>query len=113
MRSDARIESTGGRSCGIGETFGGFTGGGVSFQKAIGVSQFQDAVNHPGGAGETKSAAGGFQTGETIYNFAQAATIEFGQFGEIENHPSVAVAEQLIERQLELFALDAQLERSG
>jgi hypothetical protein len=106
-------ELTGGRSRRIGKTFSGFAGIRVGFQEAIGVGQFQDTVNHSRGAGETKGAAGGFQTGETIYEFSQPTTVELGQLGQIEDHADLAVAEQLIERQLELFALDSNLERSG
>lgn len=97
----------------IGKAFGGFADGWVDFQKAIGVSQFQDAINHPGGAGKTKGAAGRFQARETIYDFAQAGAVESGQLGKVEDDSGVAVTEQLIERQLELFALDSNLERSG
>lgn len=77
------------------------------------MGQFQDAINHTCGAGETKGAAGRFQARETIYDFSQATAVEFGQLAEIEDDACVAVAEQLIECQLELLALDSNLERSG
>jgi hypothetical protein len=97
----------------IRKTFGGFARRWKSFQEAIGVSQFQDAVNHAGGASETKGAAGGFQTGETIYELSKPATVQPGQLGKIKDDADLAVAEQLIECQFQLLALDSNLERSG
>jgi hypothetical protein len=96
-----------------GKTFRGFAGTSVGFQEPIGVGQLQDAVNHPGGTGETKGAAGGFQTGETIYELSKTATVQPGQLGKIKDDADLAVAEQLIECQLQLLALDSNLERSG
>ncbi len=75
------------------------------------MSQFQHAINHSSRARKTKRAAGGFQTRKTIHDFAQAITIQFGQSAEIEDDAAVALAEQFVECQLELFALDSDLER--
>ncbi len=77
------------------------------------MSQFQDTINHPSRTGQTKRAAGYFQAGKTIDNFPQATTVEFCQLAEIEDDAGVAVADQLIESQLELLALDSNLERPG
>ena len=103
--------STGGRGRGLGKAFGGFAGAWVGFQEAIGVSQFQDAINHTGGASETKRTSGCFQAGKTIHDFSQATAVEFAQFAEIEDNTGLAITEQLIESELQLFALDAHLER--
>jgi len=60
-----------------------------------------------------KYAAGGLQAGETIHNFSQPGAVELRQPGEIKNNAHMAVTEQLIEGQLQLLALDANLERAG
>ena len=60
-----------------------------------------------------KYAAGGLQPGETIHNFSQPGAVELRQPGEIKNNARMAVTEQLIEGQLQLLALDANLERTG
>jgi hypothetical protein len=102
-----------GRGGRIGKAFGGFAGGWVAFQKAIGMSQFQNAVDHPGGAGQAKSAASRFHAREAVDNFPQATAVEFSQLGEIENYLSLPVAEQLIQGEFQLLALDAHLERTA
>ncbi len=76
------------------------------------MGQFQHAINHSSSASEAKCATGSFQTRETIHDFAQTATIQLGQLAEIENDAVVAVAKQFVERQLELFAFDSNLERT-
>ena len=86
-----------GRSGGIGKAFGGCEGGGIGFQEAVGVGQFQDAIDHAGGAGETKRAASGFQAGKTVDEFPEAAAVELGEFGKIEDDAGVVFADQLIE----------------
>jgi len=75
------------------------------------MSQFQHAINHSSRARKTKRAACGFQTGETIHDFAKPTTIQFGQFAEIEDDAGVAFAKEFVESQLELLALDSNLER--
>lgn len=123
-RSDARAENIfmrlaagtaliGGRSRGIGKAFGGFAGGWVAFQKTVGVGQFQDAFDHPSGAGQAKSAAGGFQAGETIDDFSQATAVQFGELAEVKDNLSLSVAEQLVQGELQLLALDTHLERAA
>ncbi len=75
------------------------------------MSQFQDAINHTGGASETKRTSGCFQARETIHDFSQATAVEFAQLAEIEDNTGLAITEQLIEGELQLLALDAHLER--
>ena len=77
------------------------------------MSQFQDAINHIGGASETKRTSGCSQAGETIHDFSQASAVKFAQLGEIEDDAGMAVTDQLIESELELLALDAHLERAA
>jgi len=96
-----------------GETLGGFEGGGIGFQELIGVGQFQDAVDHAGGAGEAKQAPRSFQTGKTIDEFSEAAAIELGNFRKVNNDLRVIVAKQLIESEFQLRAFDAHLERAA
>jgi len=97
----------------IGETFGGRKSGGIALQEAIGVSQFQDTLNHTGGAGEAKRTSGSLQTRETIHDFSQARAIEFGEVREVEYDASVLLPEKFIHGQLELLALDAHLKLAG
>ena len=75
------------------------------------MSQFQDSINHACGADETQRAAGRFHAGKTTDNFSQARAVESGQVTEIKDDTGLAVKEQLIESQLELFALNSNLER--
>jgi hypothetical protein len=79
----------------------------------IGVGQFEDTVNHAGSAGEAKQAPHSFQTGKTIDEFSQAATVELGDSRKINNDMPVIVAKQLIEGELQLLAFDAHLERAA
>lgn len=74
---------------------------------------FQNAVNHAGGSGEAKRAARVFQPRETIHDLAEAAAIELGKAGQIEDHAWTILADDFIEGQLELLALDTHLQRSG
>jgi hypothetical protein len=76
----------------------------------IGVSQFEDAVNHAGGASEAKRASRNFQTGKTIDEFSEAAAVELGNFRKINNDMPVIVAKQFIESELQLLAFDAHLQ---
>ncbi len=98
---------------GFREALSGGEGGGVAFQKAIGVGILQNAVNHAGGSGETKRAARMFQFGETIHDFSQASAVELGKAGKIENHSCAIFAEDFIEGELELLALDTHLQGSA
>ena len=104
---------TGRRQRGIRKAIGGFEGGGIGFQELIGVGQFQDAVDHAGGAGEAKQAPRSFQTGKTIDEFSEAAAIELGNFRKVNNNLRVIVAKQLIEGEFQLRAFDAHLERAA
>ncbi len=75
------------------------------------MGQFQHTINHSSRTRQTKCAAGRFQTGETIHDFAQTTTVQFGQPAEIEDDAVVAVAKQFVKCQLELLAFDSNLER--
>ena len=77
------------------------------------MGQFEDAIDHAGGAGEAKHASGCFQAGKTIDKFSQAATVELGDFRKINNDMPVIVAKQLIEGEFQLLAFDAHLERAA
>jgi hypothetical protein len=92
------------------EAFSGFLGGWVGFQKLVGVGKFQDTVNHSSGTGEAESATCGFHAGKTVDEFSEAAAVELGEFRKVEYNASLPFADQLIESQFELLALDAHLE---
>jgi len=108
-----QAELTGRRQGGIRKAIGGFEGGGIGFQELIGVGQFQDAIDHPGGAGEAKQAPRSFQTGKTIDEFSEAAAIQLGNFRKVNNDLRVIIAKQLIEGEFQLHAFDAHLERAA
>lgn len=76
------------------------------------MSQFQKAIDHAGAASETKRAARRFDPGEAIHNFSQAAAVELGEPGEIEDDARLIRAKNFVKGQLELLALDAHLERA-
>jgi hypothetical protein len=108
--AEEKSASRGGRS--IGKTVGGIEGGWIGFQESIGVGQFQDAINHAGGARETKRAPRCFQARKTVDEFSQAAAIELGDFGKIDYDARMVIPQQLIKGELQPFALNAHLERS-
>jgi hypothetical protein len=107
------VELTCRQSRRIGKAVGGFEGRGIGLQETVGVGQFEHAVNHTGRPGEAEHATGGFQARETIHEFSEAATVEFGHFRKIDNDSHVLGADQFIERDLQLLAFDAHLERAA
>jgi hypothetical protein len=106
---EVTLTGCGGR--GIAKAFGGFASGGVGLQEAIGVGQVQDAFDHAAGSCETEHTSGGLQARKAIYNFSQARTVKSGQPGKVQDHAGAIFAEQFVESQLQLLALDAYLER--
>lgn len=76
------------------------------------MGQFQDAVDHAGGADETKRAAGFPEAGETIHDSSEAAAVELGETGKIQDDAGLLFTKDFIEGQFQLLAFDAHLERS-
>ena|SRR5215467_2701944 len=93
----------------IGKAFRGCKSGGITLQEAVGVSQFQDAIDHTRAAREAQSASGVLEPGEAVDNFAQAAAVQLRESGEVKHDALVVCAEKVIKRQFELLALDAHL----
>lgn len=77
------------------------------------MGKFQLAIDRAGAAGEAERAARGLQPGEAVHDPPQAAAVELGEPREVQNNPHVICAEEVIESQLELLALDAHLERAA
>ena len=77
------------------------------------MGQFEDAIDHAGGAGEAKHASGCFQAGKTVDEFSEAAAVELSNFRKVNNDMPVIVAKQLIEGEFQLLAFDAHLERAA
>ena len=77
------------------------------------MGQLQNAIDHAGSTSKTKCPTGCFYAGKTIHEFAETGAVELREPGEIEDHANLTIAEQLIEGQFELLALDANLERTG
>jgi hypothetical protein len=100
------------RPRGIRKAVGGFEGGWIGFQKAIGVGQFEDAIDHAGRGGKAKRPPGSLEAGKTIDEFSEAAAVELGDFRKVHNDVLVIVAKHLIEGQFQLLAFDAHLERA-
>ena len=77
------------------------------------MCHFQKTFDHAGSARQTERAARGLQAGETIHDLSEAPAVKLGDFGQIENDACLLVAENFIEGQLELLALDTHLERAA
>src|SRR4029077_17540110 len=84
----------------------------INFHQAIDQGQLQDAFDHSFDAGEPQRSAGFFQTSQTVDHFAEAAAVELGDSGEIEDDARLVLADELVERQLQLLAFDAHLQRA-
>jgi hypothetical protein len=102
----------GGRWLGVRKAFGGFEGGGIDFHEAIDQSQLQNAFDHSFNAGKPHRSAGLFETRKAVDYFSEASAVELGDSGEIEDDAGLVMAEKFVERQIELFAFDAHLERA-
>jgi hypothetical protein len=101
------------RPRGIRKAVGGFEGSGIGFQKAIGVGQFEDAIDHAGSGGEAKRPPGSFEARKTIDEFSEAAAVELCDFRKVHNDMFVIVAKHFIEGEFQLLAFDAHLERAA
>src|SRR5215470_3713541 len=116
-KSCARMESTLNRifplAGRIGEAFGGCLRRGIALQEAVGVSQFQDTVDHAGAACEAKRTAGRLEPGEAVDDLAHAAAVEFGEAGKVKDHTPVVLAQKIIKSQLKLLTLHAHLQRAA
>ena len=77
------------------------------------MGHFQQAVDHACAAGETHGPTNRPEAGKAVHDFAQTAAVELADLGKIQHDAGAILADEFIEGQLELLALDAHLQRAA